>query len=69
MNLTSVMTHEAEVAKIKSRRAWLSAMTVLLACAMMFIMQLVCSFAIAFLFPDVPGGQLFMALVSHLLQG
>lgn len=55
MNLTSVMTLEAEVAKIKSRRAWLSAMTVLLACAMMFIMQLVCSFAIAFLFPDVQG--------------
>lgn len=55
MNLTDIMTEETVTAKRFSRRAWLTAMTALLACSLMFVMQLVCSFVIAAVFPDVKG--------------
>lgn len=65
MNPNDIMTKEEENAKRVNRRAWLAAMTALLACSFMFIMQFVCSFAISAFAPDI-SGEVESALVDIL---
>lgn len=59
------MNGEMLTEKRVCRRAWLAAMVALLACSLMFIMQLVCSFVIAAVYP-VGKGEAADALVDIL---